>query len=31
VVVTAAVVGDVPEALTGARFDVDAGEVRHVR
>jgi DNA replication and repair protein RecF len=31
VIVTAAVVGDVPEALTGARFDVDAGEVRHVR
>jgi DNA replication and repair protein RecF len=31
VIVTAAVVGDVPEALTGSRFDVAAGEVRHVR
>jgi DNA replication and repair protein RecF len=31
VIVTAAVVGDVPEALTGSRYDVAAGEVRHVR
>jgi DNA replication and repair protein RecF len=31
VIVTAAVVGDVPEALTGSRFDVNDGEVRHVR
>jgi DNA replication and repair protein RecF len=30
VIVTAAVVEDVPRALTGARFDVDAGEVRRV-
>ena len=31
VLVTAAVLDDVPEALTGSRFDVAAGEVRHVR
>ncbi len=31
VLVTAAVAGDVPELLTGARFDVAAGEVRRVR
>jgi DNA replication and repair protein RecF len=31
VLVTAAVPQDVPEALEGARFDVMAGEVRHVR
>ena len=31
VLVTAAVPQDVPEALEGARFDVTAGEVRHVR
>jgi DNA replication and repair protein RecF len=31
VIVTAAVVDDVPEALTGARYDVDGGSVRHVR
>jgi DNA replication and repair protein RecF len=31
VLVTAAVADDVPEALAGARFDVDAGEVRRVR
>jgi DNA replication and repair protein RecF len=31
VLITAAVVGDVPEELVGARFDVAAGEVRRVR
>lgn len=31
VLVTAAVAGDVPEALSGARVDVMAGEVRRVR
>src|SRR4051812_35399227 len=31
VVVTAAVAADVPEQLSGARFDVAAGEVRRVR
>jgi DNA replication and repair protein RecF len=31
VIVTAAVPGDVPEALEGARFDVMGGEVRRVR
>ena len=31
VLVTAAVVADVPEALQGARYDVMAGEVRRVR
>jgi DNA replication and repair protein RecF len=31
VLVTAAVAGDVPEALQGARYDVMAGEVRRVR
>jgi DNA replication and repair protein RecF len=31
VLVTAAVAGDVPEQLTGARFDVADGEVRRVR
>jgi DNA replication and repair protein RecF len=31
VLVTAAVPGDVPEALVGARVDVMAGELRHVR
>jgi DNA replication and repair protein RecF len=31
VLVTAAVPGDVPEALAGARFDVMAGEVTRVR
>jgi DNA replication and repair protein RecF len=31
VLVTAAVADDVPEVLTGARFDVGAGEVRRVR
>jgi DNA replication and repair protein RecF len=31
VLVTAAVAADVPEQLTGARFDVAAGEVTRVR
>jgi DNA replication and repair protein RecF len=31
VLITAAVVGDVPEQLSGARFDVAAGEVHRVR
>jgi DNA replication and repair protein RecF len=31
VLVTAAVAGDVPQQLTGARFDVASGEVRRVR
>jgi DNA replication and repair protein RecF len=31
VLVTAAVPGDVPEVLAGARFDVMAGEVLRVR
>ncbi len=31
VLITAAVVGDVPEQLAGGRFDVAAGEVRRVR
>ncbi|HVE63992.1 MAG TPA: DNA replication/repair protein RecF [Mycobacteriales bacterium] len=31
VLVTAAVIADVPEALQGARYDVAAGEVRRVR
>jgi DNA replication and repair protein RecF len=31
VLVTAAVAGDVPEALQGARYDVESGEVRRVR
>jgi DNA replication and repair protein RecF len=31
VLVTAAVAGDVPGALSGARFDVDGGRVTHVR
>jgi DNA replication and repair protein RecF len=31
VLITAAVAGDVPEQLSGARFDVASGEVRRVR
>jgi DNA replication and repair protein RecF len=31
VLVTAAVAADVPEALQGARYDVESGEVRRVR
>jgi DNA replication and repair protein RecF len=31
VLVTAAVAGDVPERLSGARFDVAGGEVHRVR
>jgi DNA replication and repair protein RecF len=31
VLVTAAVAGDVPQQLTGARYDVADGEVRRVR
>jgi DNA replication and repair protein RecF len=31
VLITAAVAGDVPEQLTGARYDVAAGEVQRVR
>jgi DNA replication and repair protein RecF len=31
VLISAAVVGDVPESLAGARYDVDGGEIRRVR